>query len=428
MWENEHKSIVIRNCVIAVLLVIFSVVLCTAIMMVNRQIRAEDEALLSANQSQQQEQSDARQENLEAIQKEYEKDLQTLEQFLPGIVCWGDSLTAGSAGNISYPYILQKYINTYLCDVYDFRGSIENASEYARLNWDDYKISIPVVNMGSGQEDTATILGRSGVQPYVIAKDFQIPADTAPVEIDIASASGKSVAPLKAGNAGVNPVTINGIEGTLSLNLGVAAGSPSTYTFARSSAGDEISVSEGSTISTAVSGEYTDYIHILWLGTYDRFKTPEELVNDTKLLLQRQSLNSERYIVMGPCTYDGSWYSGNAYTLNAIDTAMLQAFGSHYINVRKYLCEDGLKDAGISPTKTDTSDRNQGYVPTSFRSANSSAELNGAAYALIGKLVYERMDRLGYFDEVRQELDIDRTVRDILAKDSHYFENQLKNH
>lgn len=428
MWENEHKKIVIRNCVIAVLLVIFSAVLCAAILMVNRQIRAEDEALKSANQSQQQEQSDARQENLEAIQKEYEKDLQTLEQFLPGIVCWGDSLTAGSAGNISYPYILQRYINTYLCDVYDFRGSIENADEYARLNWDDYKMSIPVVNLGSGQEDTATILGRSGVQPYVVAKDFHIPADTAPVEINIASVSGKSVAPLKSGNAGVNPVTINGVEGTLSLNLGVAAGSPSTYTFARSSAGDEISVSEGSTISTAVSGEYKDYIHIVWLGTYGGFRTPEELVNDTKLLLQRQSLNSERYIVMGPCTYDGSWYSGNAYTLNAIDTAMLQAFGSHYINVRKYLCEDGLKDAGISPTKTDTSDRNQGYVPTSFRSANSSAELNGAAYALIGKLVYERMDRLGFFDEVRKELNIDRTVRDILAKDSHYFENQLKNH
>ena len=197
-----------------------------------------------------------------------------MAEYLPGVVCWGDSITAGSSGNVSYPYVLQKYIDAYICDIYDFRSSVENAEDYARLKWDDYKVSIPVVNMGGGQEDTNTVLGRSGVVPYVTAADLLIPAGTEPVEITLASQNGRSVAPLTGGSVGVNNVTINGIEGVLSLSSETNYGyTSSRYYFTRVEAGSEAYVPAGTIITTAATDMYKDYIHVVCIGTFGGYET-----------------------------------------------------------------------------------------------------------------------------------------------------------
>ena len=166
-------------------------------------------------------------------------------------------------------------------------------------------------------------------------------------------------------------------------------------------------------------------MHIVWLGTYGDFTTPEKLVNETKLLLSRQDSNPDRYLVIGPCALRGAWTNADPATLNGVDSAMMQAFGNHYINVRKYLMTDGLTDAEITPSREEKLVIQQGGVPTSFRSNASGADLNGTAYKLIGKLVYDRMESLGYFDEVRQELGLDKTTQEILKTNPKYFENIL---
>ena len=104
---------------------------------------------------------------------------------------------------------------------------------------------------------------------------------------------------------------------------------------------------------------------------------------------------------------------------------MMQAFGNHYLNVRKYLMTDGLTDAKITPSREEKLVIQQGGMPTSFRSNASGADLNGTAYKLIGKLVYERMESLGCFDEIRQELGLDKTTQEILKTNPKYFENIL---
>lgn len=426
MWENERKKTIVRNVIICLVLVVVAAGLLVGMFLMRQQIAAEDALLSAEHDSQRQELNDAREGNLEAVQQEYETDLETLAQYLPGIVCWGDSLTAGSSGNVSYPLTLQKYINAYLCDIYDLRYSVDNPESYARVNWEDYKISIPVVNLGAGQEDTTTILGRSGVVPYVVASDLVIPAGTESVPVSIVSENGKTVAPLTAGNAGVNPVTIAGVEGTLTRTANAQGWSQYSYQFTRLEEGAETPVAKGTEIVTACTEEYRDYVHIVWLGTYGEFTNPETLVAETEALLSRQTENSDRYLVIGPCTYKGSWDPLQTYSMDAIDSAMLQAFGNRYINLRKYLIEDGLRDAGITATKNDTTNISQGKVPDSFRSNAGGADLNGVAYELLGKLVYERMELLGYFDEVREELNLDKITQDILKTDPSYFENALK--
>ena len=221
----------------------------------------------------------------------------------------------------------------------------------------------------------------------------------------------------------MNPVTIAGVEGTLTLSQSQGQ---QVYQFTRLEAGTPVSVAKGTELVTACKDEYRDYIHIVWLGTYGDFGSPEKLVEDTKLLLQRQQSGSDRYLVIGPCAIWGNWFSGSKATLDAIDSAMLQAFGSRYINLRKYLMEDGLRDAGITPSATDKMNIGLGSVPESFRSTVGSADLNAIAYDLIGKLIYSRMDTLGFFDEVRDALNLDKSTQELLKYDPEYFERLLK--
>lgn len=96
-----------------------------------------------------------------------------MAQYLPGIVCWGDSLTAGTGGEgITYPQTIEELID-------------ENILSKNHCDMG----TIPVVNMGVGGEDTCTILGRNGAVPFTVKKDFVIPAGTEPAEIEIEGGS-----------------------------------------------------------------------------------------------------------------------------------------------------------------------------------------------------------------------------------------------
>lgn len=424
MWENEQKNELIRNIVIGTILVVMVIGLALGYLAVRRQIKEEDALLNDIHSSQRQELSDARQENKEQINLIYQQHQAVLDQYLPGVVCWGDSLTTGSSGNVSYPHTLQKYLDVYIADIYDLRYSLNTVEGLSMMDWDDYKISIPVVNMGAGRENSATILGRSGVVPYVIAEDFIIPADVQSVPVALTSEDGTDVMPLIAGDGGINPVTIAGVQGTLVRTASARHWNQPVYEFTRLEAGTEVSVETGTEIVTAAADAYKNYIHIIWLGTYENGVKPDKLVSDTKALLQRQNLNTDRYLVIGPCAYSGSW-TASSNVLDSIDSSMLQAFGDRYINLRKYLMEDGLRDAKLSATSQDKHSVANGKIPNSFRSNANGADLNGVAYELLGKLVYERMDRLGYFEEIREEMNLEKITQALLKEEPKYFENHL---
>lgn len=424
MWENERRKVFIRNILVGIVLVALVAGLAYGYMMVSQKIKAEDALLQEVQSSQREELTIVRQENKAQINQAYQEHLDVLAQYLPGIVCWGDSLTTGSSGNVSYPHTLQKYLDVYISGIYDLRYSLDTIEGLSATEWDDYKISIPVVNMGAGREDTATILGRSGVAPYVLSSDITIPAECESLPVEIRSEDGKAVTPLIAGDGGVNPVTIAGVQGTLKRTASTVKWDRYVYEFTRLEEGQAVSAEKGTPVITAATEAYQDYIHIVWLGTYGSFSNPDKLVSDTKALLQRQSINTARYLVIGPCTYNSNW-DVSPTMLESIDSAMMQAFGDRYINLRKYLMADGLRDADISETTQDKRSIANGYVPNSFRSNASGADLNGVAYELLGKLVYDRMDRLGYLDEVRDALHLEKITQDILKDDPKYFENRL---
>ncbi len=428
MWENENRRtlVIIKNVVIILLILLIIGGLLFAMVRVRAANAERDRELSEIVVQQREEQAAARQDNLDAIQREYERDLQTVADYIPGIVVWGDQTSAAVSSTLNYPYVLQTYINTYLCDIYDFSSTIENAADYARLKWDEYKISIPVVNMASGKESTYTVLGRAGTIPYVVGDDFVIPAGTQTVDITLRSLNGLNVTPLTGGDIGINPVTIAGIEGTLAMSADSYASTGNAYyTFQRLSPGAETPVSSGTQVHVASENLYRNYIHVVLIGIYGDYAGADDLVQQVRTLLSRQSQNPERFIVLGP--YVNGSYSMSTYELDAIDTAMLQAFGNRYISIRRYLCGDGYADAGISPTSEDQYYIAQNSVPPSFKVSADGVELNSRAHRLIGKLVYSRMQSLGYFDEINEELNLTETTKRILQSMPSYFETIIKN-
>ena len=101
MWEDERRKTVTRNIIIGLLLVTLVAGLGVAMRKVMKQIEQEDRRLSAIKQEQQQQLNDNRQSNIDAIQHAYETDMETVAAYLPGVVCWGDSLTAGTSGNVS---------------------------------------------------------------------------------------------------------------------------------------------------------------------------------------------------------------------------------------------------------------------------------------------------------------------------------------
>lgn len=95
---------------------------------------------------------------------------------LPGIICWGDSLTAGAGGNgITYPKMISSELSSSINENLDFSSLLPKEYKYLSASPRVNKFNIPVINMGVGGEQTDTILGRKGVMPMTIGKDFTIP-------------------------------------------------------------------------------------------------------------------------------------------------------------------------------------------------------------------------------------------------------------
>ena len=327
------------------------------------------------------------------------KARKTTSRYLPGIVCWGDSLTAGAGGDIlpsgetlkkgtKYPDILRKEIEIGLFGT-------------------DVKIDVPeVINMGVGGENTDTILGRNGAVPFVLSSELGIPAfvrgdasDAPSVEIHLVSQSGDPVAPLRQGNKGMESVSINGIEGIITIEQESYAAADYKYYFTRIAHGEAVTIPQGTIVQTQGSVLYTGYIPIIFIGENGGYRDEEELIAQQQAIIKHQEdgITQERYIIVGS-------HSGTAEERTKIENLMEKTYGRKYINLREYMVTEGLSDAGIEPTKVDDELIAVGACPASLRVAAEDVHFNSVGYELIGKLIYRRMDELGYFNEVKEAI------------------------
>ncbi|WP_181418030.1 hypothetical protein [Ureibacillus chungkukjangi] len=110
----------------------------------------------------------------------------------------------------------------------------------------------------------------------------------------------------------------------------------------------------------------------------------QEMVEKIELILKEKKLH-DNYLVLGISTAVTKAQLQNEISMEA-------SFGENYISLRKLLSISGLKLAGMNPSYDDIAAKGVGRIPPSL--LTNKTHFNEKGYEVIGKLVYERMQKL----------------------------------
>lgn len=305
-------------------------------------------------------------ENLQAV----------IDAYLPGIVCWGDSLTLGMGGNASYPDVVRQLINE---EILAGTGC-----------------EIPVINMGIGVEDSATITARACGMPMTTIEEFTIPAQCVNVQFNFRNEEGQILEPIIHGTTGIEYVEICGVRGTLEFLPDVAgvSGGKFLYYFKRLEAGEEVKVPAGTKIYTNGYMEYKKYLPIIFMGENGGYADLDQLMRQQVSIINANE-NAKGYLIIGLTT-------GTAAEREPMEIAMQEKYGKNYLNARQIISKDGAALAEIETTVFDQWMTDEGKIPG--RLLSDSVHFNGDGYRVLGMLVYNQLKELGYFDEIIEEV------------------------
>ena len=286
-------------------------------------------------------------------------------QDMPGIVCWGDSLTMGYGGlGVSYPQVLKNLMTEKLTDL------------------------VPVYNNGVCMETIQTILARAGKVTLEVAEDNTIRSDVAPSDLKLRVPGDWYLNLGGADSPGLNPVIINGVTGTLYSNDD--SEDYHDFYFIRDVEGEPIWIPEGTRVTTYGAYGYPGCVNIIFMGENGYYSSPQHFVDQTKAFVD--ALDNDRYLVIGLTTGDNN-------SRLEIDNLMEATFGAKYIRSRQELCDKGKMYLNMPEEDGDWFNKENGIVYGSFMSDN--IHLNYLGYIALGYVVYDRMEALGYFDNIK---------------------------
>ena len=133
--------------------------------------------------------------------------------------------------------------------------------------------------------------------------------------------------------------------------------------------------------------------------------------NDYQILIEQyrsiiQHWNVDRYIIVGDISSIDEMVSSQAKKdrfagiqprskENSWERALREAFGLHFINMRKYLIEYGLDLAGLEVTERDELEQAEGNISVQLRSDWTHFNQHGYYAKAVG--IYEKGCELGYW-------------------------------
>lgn len=320
--------------------------------------------------------------NYNVLIREWDDKINTLESLakneLPGLVAWGDSLTAGAGGEgTTFPLVVEEMVK-------------ENALE------------TPVMNMGVGGETSSTIVGRAGSIPYAV-EAFTIPGDSTAVKVSFKSSNGHDVAPLKQGDK-LNPVYIAGVEGSILIDKATLDREVPDYYFTRHEGGRESVVERGTKIIPAHVVELEDHLSIIFIGTNGGYDDHQELIDQIDSIVD--SSTSDRYLVMGLTV-------GNAESQLPLETVLAEKYAEKFFNTRAYIVQNGGDLADKAPGDADKAALEIGAIPPSL--LIDDVHFTRVGYEVIGVGVYNKLRDLGYLDNAVKYGEEIRIVNDEYA-------------
>ena len=289
------------------------------------------------------------------------------------IACWGDSLTYGQGSKDpeteSYPAVLQSL----------------NGSK--------------VYNMGVCGETAMTIAARQGGTDLVLTEAVTIP-ESGETEIKFAAKDTTgalaSVVPRDITCGGWNPVSINGIEGTLTVDVN-ADRTLNWAKFTRTGTGNRTTILPETKININAHEIAKDAdINIIFIGTNGGWNAANTANNNDLIALIKQMIentkNKNKFIVIGLTRNNTDDYT-------ELNNLMKTEFGEHFLDAKSYLSsEQALKDMNLPITENDSEYIQAGNVAYSFMSSpeKDPVHMNTYGYKALAKCLNDKLNELGY--------------------------------
>jgi len=234
----------------------------------------------------------------------------------------------------------------------------------------------PVRNFGVGGEISTQISARAGAVPITCT------SATIPTSGAVAITPTPSV-PSAQGFAPTGK--IKGVRGTFAWNGG-------TPQFTRCEAGSTVAVASGDLFipDSAILADYSPLL--IWSGRNNPSPASTVLA-DIKAMIDRNK--SGKFLVLSVLNGAGEGNPSTAYTnITSLNSQLAALYGNRFVDVRRYLIDHGLQDAGITPITQDNTDVAADTVPVSLRT--DGIHLITAGYTIVAQQVYARMQTLGW--------------------------------
>lgn len=242
-----------------------------------------------------------------------------------------------------------------------------------------------VLNYGVYAEGASTIAARQGGNRMHLLEGITIPADCSPVLIKPVNEDDNPEMLVVFGDAGINPCYIGGVEGRMEFSEELEG-----RCFIRSTPGEAVTVEAGEEIEFfAMHDRREDDILIIWSGTNDE---PDTNTIYDVIKQQRKMIDyaeNGKYVVIGYVKKEVM------EQIDQINVIMEEEYGEHFLDIRTYLLENGLKDANMEATAEDLNAIKNGYLPPSLM-ADDAGHGKPEFNRIIAKLVYEKLKSLGY--------------------------------
>lgn len=288
----------------------------------------------------------------------------------PNIVCWGDSLTAQG-----YPAYLQ--------------------SATGRTAF----------SAGVGGEQSGAIAARQGGTPFVfLPEGGQIPASGG-VKVSLLEPANMWPLLQGAGVPGDGSVlkgTLAGVAGSLTLTQPTTVGpyhqADDYYTFTRDASGAAVPVTRPAPFLSHFAKARRGDIEIFWVGRNNK-NEGSRILADIKAMVRNLSAASPNFLVVSVTNGRGEGTGTSSYNdVKATNDLLSAEYGRRYVNLRKYLVDYGLADAGLTPLQSDLDDQAADIIPGSLRS--DAVHFTDAARRVIANYLATRLKEFGWVDGV----------------------------
>jgi lysophospholipase L1-like esterase len=278
---------------------------------------------------------------------------------IKSISCWGDSITEGGSPGDPWATILDGLLPS----------------------------DVVVNNFGVSGQCSGSIAARQGGN-IITVDAFTLPADSSQATITIHPTAG----------------TTRNMNGSLNCQIAgidciLVCDNSTTAKINRTWAGTSTPISNGTQIMFPQGINKESDLCIFWVGRNDvAFSYPNQIDGPTsniKAMVNHLTPQIKRFLVISTTTASDEIKGSEGYNnVIGINNALKETFPYNFLDVRRYLIDDGLRDAGIKPSTLDNNAITNDTIPPSL--LNDTIHPNLTAKPLIAKLIFNTLKEKGW--------------------------------